>query len=44
MMTVGIGVTTVLVKSVSVFCLVTPLIEVALVRRWNDEAPSVNSS
>jgi len=41
MMTVGIGVTTALVKSVSVLCLVIPLIVAALVRRWKDEAPSI---
>jgi len=40
-MTVGIGVALVLVRSVSVFCLVTPLIVAALVRRWKDGMSSV---
>ena len=40
-MTVGIGVALVLVRSVSVFCLVTPLIVAALVRRWKDGVSSV---
>jgi len=41
MMAVGIGVALVLVRSVSVFCLVTPLIVAALVRRWRDGVSSV---